>query len=116
MTITWDRLKLPTAFALVTIYTVHLLWYPIYGDYLARFGDQQAAHAIPQWHCWNPVFVVGLAGGWAVLYTVLRRDSDRSRIMALVTSATVVLAIIALELLLIAGCAYIRYSFSRAKA
>jgi len=109
-------LKLPVGLVLVTIFTLHLLWYPMYGEHFARLGDQRAADGVRQWHFWNPVFIVGLVVGWAILYTVLRREGDRTRIIAAVTSATVALAIIVLELLLIAGYGYIRYSLFHARA
>jgi hypothetical protein len=38
----WKRLKLPIAFALITSFTVQLLWYPMDGEHLARLGDQNA--------------------------------------------------------------------------
>jgi hypothetical protein len=114
MKLTWERLKLPVAFALVSGFTLHLLWYPMYGEHFARLGDQIAIQAIRRWHLWNPLFIIGLAVGWAILYSIMRRDGDRSRIIATMTSATVLLAIIALELLLIATYGYIRYSFFRA--
>jgi hypothetical protein len=109
MTIPWERLKLPIALALVTCFTVHLLWYPLYGEHFARLGDQNAVRAIRQWHLWNPIFILGLAAGWAILFSIMRRQGDRSRIIASVTSATVLLAIIVLELLLLAAYGYIRY-------
>ena len=110
-----DRLKLPLALALVTIFTVHLLWYPFEGRHLARLGEQQAAHALHTWHQWNPLFLVSLIGGWAFLYTVMRRDGNRSPIIAAVISATAVLAIIVLELLLMFLYGYVRYSLLHAK-
>jgi predicted lysophospholipase L1 biosynthesis ABC-type transport system permease subunit len=113
MMITWERLKLPVALALVTSFIVHLLWYPIYGEHFARLGDQNAIRTIRQWHRWNPLFVLGLAAGWAIMFSIMRRHDDRSRIIAFVTSGTALLAIIVLELLLMAAYANIRYSLHR---
>jgi len=115
MTITLDRLKLPLAFALVTIFTAHLLWYPFYGEHFARLGDQHAAHALERWHRWNPVFIASLIAGWAVLYMALRRSDDRPPIIAGVASAAGVLAIIVLEILLMFLCGYVRYWLFDAK-
>ena len=114
MKIPSERLKLSIALALITSFTVHLLWYPFYGEHLARNGDQKAVQAIRQWHFWNPFFILGLAAGWAVLSSILRQSGDRSRIIAFVASATWLLAIIVVELLLMAAYAYIRYSLFRA--
>lgn len=109
------RLELLIALALVTIFTVHLLWYPTYGEHFARLGDQHAAKTIRQWHLWNPVFVVGLVTGWGILYSILRRSGDRTRIIAVVASASVVLAIIVFELLLIVAYGFLRYSLFHAR-
>jgi len=114
MKLKWERLKVPVAFALVSGFTVHLLWYPFYGEHFARLGDQIAIQALRQWHLWNPLFILGLAAGWVILYSVARQDGDRSPIVAAVTSATALLAIVVLEVLLIAAYSYIRYSFFRA--
>jgi hypothetical protein len=113
MRIPSERLKLSIALALITSFTVHLLWYPFYGEHLARNGDQKALHAIRQWHFWNPFFILGLATGWALLFRIMRQSGDRSRVIASVASATWLLAIIVLELLLMAAYAYIRYSLFR---
>ncbi len=113
MRIPSERLKLSIALVLITSFTVHLLWYPFYAEHWARNGDQKAVQAIRQWHFWNPFFILGLVAAWATLYRIMLRGGDRSPILATVTSATVLLACIVLELLLIAAYAYIRYSLFR---
>ena len=89
-----ERLKLPVAFALVSSFNFR------------------------QWYFWNPFFILVLAAGWAILYSIMRRDGDRSPIIAFVASATAVLAILVLELLFLvfvtAAYGYIRHSLSRA--
>lgn len=107
MTITWERLRLPIALTLVTDFTAHLLWYPMYGEYFAWLGDHPAANAIRRWYYWNPVSILGLGAGWATLYTILRRGDERPPIIATMASAT--------ELLLVFLCGYIRYSLFHAK-
>lgn len=110
----WERFKVPTALALITSFTVHLLWYPIYGGNLAAFGDQHSAQLIRRWYLWNPVFIVLLVSGGAILYGVMRESDERSPLLASVASATVVLAVVVLELILIAAYGYLRYALFRA--
>jgi len=110
--ITWERVKLPIFLTLVTCFTLHLLWYPLYAEYFARRGDLRAIQAIHQWHLWHPIFLLGLVAGWAILYDIERKRDDQSRIMAAVISATAVLGIIVVELLLIVGYGYV-YSLVR---
>ena len=81
MRIPSERLKLSIALALITSFTVPLLWYPFSSEHLARNGDQKALQAIRQWHFWNPFFILGLAIGWAVLFSIMRQSGDRSRII-----------------------------------
>ena len=76
MTITLNQLRLPIAIALVTVFTAHLLRYPIYGDYLSRFGDQGAIHALKVWHLWQPVCLIALCAGWVIMTSVVRRNYD----------------------------------------
>lgn len=113
MRITNQRIEGLIALVLVTGFTVHFLWYPFYGDHFARLGDQNAVRAMRHWREWNSFFLAGIAAAWVLLYRVVRRRGDLGRIIAFVKSATLLLGIVLVELLIIATYAYIRYTLLR---
>lgn len=111
--VAWKRFRVPSAISLISAYTVHLLWYPFYGEHFARLGDQHAAHLLRQWYTWNRVFVALLILGPATLYSLLREDEEHSRLMPSVFSATVALGIVLSEVALFFLCVYLWYAVRR---
>lgn len=103
----WRRCRLPLAVVLISAFTFHLVAYPFYGEHFARLGDQSATHALQQWHRWRPFAIGGLLGAVMIIYSTRRENDDRSPVLLAVMTATFVLAVFLLELLLLALTAYV---------
>ena len=109
----WRRCRLPLAVVLISAFTFHLIEYPFYGEHFARLGDQRAIHALQQWHRWRPFVIVGLIGAAMILFSARQENDDRSPVLLAVMSATSVLAVFIVELLLIALAAFVWYKVHR---